>query len=60
MNRKFIIIYKISRFKMDFSIRYTMWSVFLQGVIITTASYGAFQTQVQRQLTLKNLKRSVM
>lgn len=45
---------------MDFSERYTMWSVLLQGVIITTASYGGSQVEVQRQLTLRNLKRSQM
>ncbi|XP_054710669.1 putative sodium-dependent multivitamin transporter isoform X2 [Uloborus diversus] len=43
----------------DISERYTMLSVLIQGLVITLASYGCSQVQVQRLLTVKNFRHSV-
>jgi hypothetical protein len=38
--------------------RHTFWSLMIGGIFIFVSLYGVNQTQVQRLLTVKNLKKS--
>ncbi|GBN39921.1 Sodium-coupled monocarboxylate transporter 2 [Araneus ventricosus] len=46
------------KFSFDLGAHYTIVNIFAQGMIITMSSYGGGQCQVQRLMTLRNLKRS--
>ncbi|CAL1269236.1 unnamed protein product [Larinioides sclopetarius] len=46
------------KFSFDLGTQYTIVNIFAQGMIITMSSYGGGQCQVQRLMTLRNLKRS--
>ncbi|XP_015913589.1 putative sodium-dependent multivitamin transporter isoform X1 [Parasteatoda tepidariorum] len=45
-------------FDLSFYKRYTAWNILIQGVIVAVSLFSANQIQVQRLLTLKNIKRS--
>ncbi|XP_015913588.2 putative sodium-dependent multivitamin transporter [Parasteatoda tepidariorum] len=45
-------------FELSFYKRYTAWNILAQGVIMAISGFSANQVQVQRLLTLKNIKRS--
>ncbi|KAF8763794.1 putative sodium-dependent multivitamin like protein [Argiope bruennichi] len=44
-------------FSLNLTERYTIWNVFLRGLITPLISFGANQIQIQRLLTLKNISR---
>ncbi|GFU22024.1 putative sodium-dependent multivitamin transporter [Nephila pilipes] len=46
------------RFTLDPEVHYSMFSIFAQGMIIAMSEYAGSQIQVQRLMTLKNLRKS--
>ncbi|GBO30434.1 hypothetical protein AVEN_90868-1, partial [Araneus ventricosus] len=48
------------KFSFDLGAHYTMINIFAQGMIITMSAYVGGQYQVQRLMTLRNLKRARM
>ncbi|GIY32022.1 sodium-coupled monocarboxylate transporter 2 [Caerostris darwini] len=46
-------------FSFDLGAHYTMFNIFAQGMIITMSSFAGMQCQVQRLLSVKNVKRSI-
>ncbi|GIZ02812.1 sodium-coupled monocarboxylate transporter 2 [Caerostris extrusa] len=47
-------------FSFDLGAHYTMFNIFAQGMIITMSSFAGMQCQVQRLLSVKNVKRSII
>ncbi|GFQ87192.1 putative sodium-dependent multivitamin transporter, partial [Trichonephila clavata] len=45
-------------FEWDFTQRYTIWNIMIQGVVLSMISFGGNQVQIQRLLTVKNISRS--
>lgn len=50
----------ISSFDPDPTTRHTVWSLAVGGIFIYLSIYGVNQTQVQRLLSVKSLKKSQM
>lgn len=44
--------------EMDLTVRYTVWNVVFQGLILSMSCYGGNQVQIQRLLTVKSVQRS--
>ncbi|KFM59742.1 Sodium-coupled monocarboxylate transporter 1, partial [Stegodyphus mimosarum] len=48
----------IPGFEVDPEVRYTVWNLLMQGIILSMSAFGGNQVQIQRLLTVKNLSRS--
>ena len=42
----------------DPEVRYTVWNILCQGVILSMSAFIGNQVQIQRMLTVKNVSRS--
>ncbi|XP_054711298.1 putative sodium-dependent multivitamin transporter [Uloborus diversus] len=45
-------------FEVNPEVRYTMWNILMQGLILSMSAFGGNQVQIQRMLTVKNVSRA--
>ena len=55
-----LIWFQFDSFQLDLTTRHTVWSLSIGGIFIFLSLYGVNQTQIQRLLTVKTLKKSQM